>query len=104
MINIIDNKEMSSQGSVNAPVVVPNPVAQVQAPSRQQYETPSGLPPWPNKPMSQALPTPSPTTQSSVFEGLSGVAPTVPIVGGSVQPSIVAPTIPIDVLSFQETK
>ena len=104
MINIIGNKEMSSQGRVNAPVVVPNLVAQVQAPSRQQYETPSGLPSWPNKPMAQAMPTPAPTAQSSVFEGLSGVAPTVPIVGGSVQPSIVPPTIPIDAPSCQETK
>ena len=30
-VNIVDNDEMSSQGSVNAPMVAPNTAAQVQA-------------------------------------------------------------------------
>ena len=42
-VNILDDKEMSSQGSVNALVVAPSPDAQVQAPARQQYDTPFGL-------------------------------------------------------------
>ena len=49
-VNIVDDDEMSLQGSVNAPMVVPSTAARVQAPTRQQYETPSGLPPWPHSP------------------------------------------------------
>ena len=44
------------------------------------------------------------TEQSSVFARRSGVAPIVPIAAGTVQPSAVAPTIPVDVPSCQETK
>ena len=47
---------------------------------------------------------PVPTEQSSVFVGCSGVAPTILVAEGSVQPSVVAPTVPVDVLSCQETK
>ena len=36
--------------------------------------------------------------------GPSGVASTVPIAGGSVQPSMMAPTIPVDAPTRQETK
>ena len=54
--------------------------------------------------MAQAMQAPTPTAQSSVFVGCSGVAPIVLVVGGSVQPSAVIPTIPVDVLSCQETK
>ena len=45
-----------------------------------------------------------PTEQSSVFAGCSGVAPTIPVAAGSVQPSAVATTVPVDVPSRQETK
>ena len=104
-VNIVDDDdEMSSQGSINAPMVAPSTVAQVQPPTRQQYETPSGLPAWPQPPMAQSMQAPIPTAQSSVFAGRSGVAPTVPIATGSVQPSVVAPTVPVDVPSRQETK
>ena len=47
---------------------------------------------------------PAPTKQWSVFAGCNGVAPTVPVARGSVQPSAITPTIPMDVLSSQETK
>ena len=104
IVNIVDDDEMSSQGSVNAPMAAPGMAAQVQAPTRQQYETPSGLPPWPHSPMAQEMQQPTPTAQSSVFAGRSGVAPTVPIAAGSVQPSAVAPMVPVDVPSCQETK
>ena len=103
-VNIVDDDERSSQGSVNAPMAVPGTAAQVQAPTRQQYETPSGLPPWPHSPIAQEMQQPAPTAQSSVFAGRNGVAPTIPVATGSVQPSAVATTIPVDAPSCQETK
>ena len=103
-VNIVDDNEMSSQGSVNAPMAAPGTATQVQAPTRQQYETPSGLPPWPHSPMAQEMQQPTPTAQSSVFAGRNGVAPTVPVTAGSVQPGTVATTIPVDAPSRQETK
>ena len=45
-----------------------------------------------------------PTEQPSVFAGRSGVASTVPVTAGSVQPSVVATTVPVDVPFHQETK
>ena len=54
--------------------------------------------------MAQAMQTPAPTVQSNVFAGRSGVAPTVLVGEGSEQLSAVAPIIPMDVLSRQETK
>ena len=54
--------------------------------------------------MAHEMHQPTPTAQSSVFAGRSGVAPTVPVAAGSVQPSAVATTIPVDVPSCQETK
>ena len=101
-VNIVDDDEMSSQGSVNAPMAVPSTEARVQAPTRQQYETPSGLPPWPHSPMAQAMQTPTPTMQPSVFAGCSGVAPTVPVAEGSVQHNAIAFTVPMDMPSRQE--
>ena len=103
-VNIVDNNKMSLQGSVNAPMAAPSMVAQVQAPTQQQYETPFGLPPWPHSPMAQAMQQSAPTEHSSVFARRSGVAPTVPVAEGSVQPSAIAPTVPVDVPSCQETK
>ena len=54
--------------------------------------------------MAQEMRQPAPTEQSSVFAGRSGVAPTVPVAAESVQPSAVATTVPVDVLSRQEMK
>ena len=54
--------------------------------------------------MAQAMQTPALTMQSSVFARHSGVVPMVPVGEGSVQPSTIAPTIPVDVPSRQETK
>ena len=54
--------------------------------------------------MAQKMQQPAPTAQSSVFAGRSGVAPTVPVAAGSVQPSAVTTMIPMDVPSRQETK
>ena len=85
-------------------MAVPSIEARVQALTRQQYETPSGLPSWPHSPMAQTMQAPTPTVQSNAFVGRSGVAPTILVVEGSVQPSVVAPTVPMDVPSHQETK
>ena len=98
-LNIIADDEMHSQCIINAPVAAPNIGAQVQTPTRQQYETPFGLRLWPQSPMAQAIQVPAPIAQSSVFAERSGVAPTVPVTGGSVQPSAITPTIPMDVPS-----
>ena len=99
IVNIVNDDKMSSQGSVNAPMAAPGTVAQVQAPTRQRHETPSGLPPWPHSPMAQEMQQPVPTVQSSVFTGRNGVAPIVPVAARSVQPSVVATTVPVDALS-----
>ena len=103
-MNIVDDDEMSSQGSVNAPMAAPGTAAQVQVPTRQRHETLSGLPPWPHSPMAQEMQQPMPIAQLSVFAGRSGVAPTVPVAVGSVQLSAIATTIPVDTPSRQETK
>ena len=44
-INIVDDDEMSSEGSANTPVVLQQQGAVAQAPTQQM---PSGLPIWPN--------------------------------------------------------
>ena len=103
-INIVDDDKMSSQGGVNAPIVVPSTEAQVQAPARQPYETPFGLPLWPHSTMVQVMQMPTPTTQLGVFVGRIGVAPTVPVAVGSVQLNVVGPAVPVDVPSCWETK
>ena len=54
--------------------------------------------------MAQEMQQLMPTAQSSVFAGRSGVAPTIPVAAGSVQPGTVATTIPVDAPSRQETK
>ena len=103
-VNIVDIDDIHLQDSVNAPMVAPSMAAQVQAPTRQQYNTPSGLPPWPHSPMAQTMQQPTPTEQSSIVARHSGVAPTVPIAARSVQRSVVALTVPVDMPSHQETK
>ena len=55
-------------------------------------ETPSGLPLWPNAQLVQA---PTPTMQFSVYARPSGVAATVPIIGGG-EPSANTTTIAIN--------
>ena len=94
-VNIVDDDKMSSQGNVDAPVAVPKIEAQVQPAMQTQYVLPSGLPLWPQSLIVQV----APTTQSSVFVGPSGAAPTLPVAGGNVQPTIMTPTIPVEVLS-----
>ena len=61
---------------------------------------PSRLPLRPQSPVMRV----APIVQSSVFAGSSGVAPTVPVVGGLPSLGTVTPTVPVDVPSCQETK
>ena len=103
-INVVNDDEMGLQGSVNAPMAVPSIEARVQALTREKYETPSGLPPWPHSPMAQAMQAPTPIAQLSVFVGHSGVAPTILVAAASVQPSAVVPMVPVDMPSLQETQ
>ena len=100
MINIVDDDEMSSQGSVDAPVAASSAGTQVQAPVMQQTIPPAGSPLRPQSLIAQV----APTVQSSVFAHPSAFATTVPVAGGSGQTGSVAPTIPLDVPTRQETK
>ena len=99
-VNIVDDNEMSSQGSVNAPVATPRTEAPILSAGTQSSVMPSGLPLRPQSPVAQV----TPTVQSNVFAGSSGIAPTVPVAGGLPSLGTVAPTIPADVPSRQETK
>ena len=47
---------------------------------------------------------PTPTRQSNVFAGPSGLAPTIPVVGDQGGTRAMAPTIPMDVPFLQERK
>ena len=97
-INLVDDEEMSLQGSVNAPVArTASPVA--QGPT---YQTPSGLPPWPGLPRAPVQPAAAPD-QQSVVVGPSGgrAATTVPVQSTEV---IAAATVPVDAPTRVETK
>ena len=82
-INVVDDEEMSSQGSVNAPVAPLQPVG------RQ-----SPIPPVPQSPVTMSS---IPTQQS----GVSGPSGTVPVESTEV---VAAPTIVVDAPSREETK
>ena len=98
MLNLVDDEEMSSQGSVNAPVArLVSPVGQ-----RPTYQTPSGLPPWPGTPMASAVATIAPAQQSVVtgFHGGKAVT-TTPVQSTKV---VAAPTVPVDTPTKAEIK
>ena len=97
-INLVDDEEMSSQGSVNAPVVPPSS-PMVQGPT---YQTPSGLPPWPGLPKAPIQPAAAPD-QQSVVAGPSGgrAATTIPVQSTEV---LAAPTVAVDAPTRVETK
>ena len=89
-LNIVDDDEMSSQGSVNAPVAAPRTEAPIQSVGTQSSVMPSELPLRPQLLVTRV----TPTVQSSVF-----AAPTIPVVGSLPSIGTVAPTIPVDVPS-----
>ena len=96
--NVVDDEEMSSQGSVNAPVARPSSPL-VQEPT---YQTLSGLPPWPGTPMASAVATTAPAQQSVVTGFYGGKATTTtPVQSTEV---VAAPTVPVDTLTRAETK
>ena len=103
IINLVDDEEMSSQGSVNAPVVTPRPGSPSQVPMTQAYDTPSGIPQWLGMHGAMPMQTLAPTMQSNVFARPSGVAHATPVMGGS-GPNTIPPIIPIDAPSHQEIK
>ena len=95
MLNVVDDEEMSSQGSVNAPVARPtSPV--VQGPT---YQAPSGLPVLPR---GSILAEEAPT-QQSIFAGPLGdsAATTIPVQSTEV---FAAPTVPVDSPTRAETE
>ena len=75
-LNLVDDEEMSLQGSVNAPVAPPL-LPMVQGPT---YQALSGLPPWPGTPIASAVATTVPA-QQSVVTGFHGrkAATTTPV-------------------------
>ena len=90
-INVVDDEDMSSQGSVNAPVAPQQPSVQ-QGPTAMQPTEVVGTP-------VQWHPT---MTQQSGVAGRSGSpAPTVPVQSTQV---VAAPTVPVDAPSRAETK
>ena len=97
-INLVDDEEMSSQGSVNASVArLVLPVGQ-----RPTYQTPSGLPPWPGLPTATVQTAAAPD-QQSVVAGPSGgrAATTIPVQSTKV---LAAPTVAVDAPTRAETK
>ena len=82
------------------PVAAPKTEALIQFAAAQSSVLPSGLPLGPQSPMMQV----TPTVQSSFFAGTSGIVLTVPVTRGLPSFGMVAPTIPMDVPSCQETK
>ena len=99
-INIVDDDEMSSQGSVNALVAASSVGTQVQSPMMQQTISPSRSQLWPQSPITQIVPI----VQSSVFTHPSAFATTIPVARGSGQIGSIAPTILLDMPTRQETK
>ena len=91
-INVVDDEDMSSQGSVNAPVAPQQPSVQ-QGPAAMQLTEVVGTP-------VQWHPT---MTQQSGVAGRSGSpAPTVPVQSTQV---VAAPTVPVDcTIACGETK
>ena len=95
---MVDDEEMSSQGSVNAPVARPSsPV--VQGPT---YQAPAELPPWAVLPKESILAEAAPT-QQSIFAGPLGgsAATTIPVQSTEV---LATPTVPVDSPTRAETQ
>ena len=93
-MNIVDDDEMSSQGTANVPVAVPRIEALIPATIQQSFVLPFGLPLWLQSPITQI----APIVQSSVFVRPSGIAPTIPVARGMVQLNATTLTILVDVL------
>ena len=101
-VNIVDDEEMSSQGSVHSPLIGSSVGTPVQTPVTQQPIPVTGSPLRPQSPVARIVPT----VQSSVFAQPSAFATTIPVAAasGSGQPGSVAPTIPVEVPTLEDTK
>ena len=88
--NIVDDEEMSSQGSVHSPFAVTTKGTYVQSPVIQQTVPSAGSPLRPQSPVSRA----APTMQSSIVGTPSAFASTIPIASGSEHIGTVSTTIP----------
>ena len=91
-INVVDDEEMSSEGSVNTPVLPQWQGAVAENPTQQIPLSPI---PWPNPRRDAA------TQQSGIARPSGSVAPTVPVQSTEV---IAAATIPVDAPSRAETR
>ena len=101
-INIVEDDEMSSQGSVHSPLIGSSVGTAVQSPVIQQVMPVAGSPLRPQSPVAHI----APTVQSSVFAQPSAVATTIPVTPASWgRPSgSVSPTIPVEVPTLEDTK
>ena len=88
-INLVDDEEMSLQGSVNGPVASPAEMVT----QRPTYQTPSGLPPFPGAVLTM--------TRQSTVAGPSQTSPTVMVQSTQI---IASPTIPMNAPTREETK
>ena len=98
-MNVVDDEEMSSQGSVNAPVARPTSPG-MQGPTPQM---PSGLPPW-SVPLMEQVRAATAHTQQSVVAGPRGgsAATTVPVQQSTEV--LATPTVPVDAPTRAETE
>ena len=101
-INIVEDDEMSSQGSVHSPLIGSSVGTAVQSPVIQQTIPVMGSPLRPQSPVA----TLAPTVQSSVFAQPSAVATTIPVTPASWggRSGSVSPTIPVEVPTLEDTK
>ena len=99
-VNIVDDEEMSTQGSVHSSFAVTSEGTYVQSPVIQQTVPSVGSPLRPQSPVSRV----APTMQSSIVGTPSAFASTIPIAGGSEHIGTVSTTIPVGVPMLEETK
>ena len=101
-VNIVDDEEMSSQGSIHSPLIGSSVGTPAQTPVIQQSLPVTGSPLRPQSPVARI----APTVQSSVIMQPSVFTTTIPVAAasGSGQPGSVAPTIPVEVPTLEDTK
>ena len=86
MINLVDNEEMSLQGSINAPMATLTTSSPSQVVMMQPVEISSRLC---LSPCAQLVQASAPTMQSSVYARLSGVTVIVQVASGGEPSTIV---------------
>ena len=101
-MNVFDDEEISSQGSVHSPLTGSSVRMPVQTPVTPQVIPVAGSPLRPQSPMARI----APIVQPSVIMQPSAFATTIPVTvaSGSGQPGSVAPTIPVEVPTLEDMK